>query len=121
MATVYSTENIVLVTTDVGSNDDLVVQAATTVIKAGQNSPAPGAILTGMQGGSDGRLIGIWNISALGAVSISGEDTGSAAANRFKAGALPNGVAYSIPPFHTAWFVYMGGFQQRWVLVGVSS
>lgn len=47
------------------------------------SSDAHGRVLTGLQGGSDGRLLTLHNVGSF-VISLANEDTGSSAGNRFK-------------------------------------
>ena len=67
--------------------------ATASVIR--QDVGAGGHTLTGLAGGTDGLVIRLLNISTANSITLTNEDVGSTAANRF---ALKNSVALVIPP-----------------------
>jgi hypothetical protein len=90
------------------SLNNLALTATTSILRA---DPVGGAnALTGMTGGTDGRLIEIWNVDAANSFDINNEDTDSTAANRF---ITQGGSALTIGPGQRAVARYFSA-DTRW-------
>lgn len=75
-------------------------------------TPAGDAVLTGMAGGAEGQILVFQNLSAVFSITLTTEDVGSAAGNRF----VNNGDTF-IPPRGSAAFMRDLANVNRWVKI----
>lgn len=73
--------------------------------------------LTGLTSGTSGRVLALLNVSAANAITLTHEDAGSTAANRFT---LPSGASLAIPPGGAALLMY-DATSARWRVLARST
>lgn len=89
--------------------------ATASVIRLGGSGA--GAVITGLSGGSSGRLITFENVDSTATYKFTHQDTGSLAANRFL---LPGFSSLVLQPACSVTFAY-DSTQSRWIVFGTSN
>lgn len=99
-----------------GANNDYGALTSLTSI-ARISASVPGASITGLSGGSQGRVAILINIGTADSIKISNENTGSIAANRM---ALSGGVDFTLTP-NSSMILWWDSVSSRWRNVSVST
>jgi hypothetical protein len=82
-----------------------------TVNRLDLDPNAGNSTLTGLLAGIDNQLILVANVNATNSLTLSNQDAGSAAANRFRAS-----DSFTLLPGGSIWLSYYAGTVNRWVI-----
>jgi hypothetical protein len=82
-----------------------------TVNRLDLDPNAGNSTLTGLIAGVDNQIVLISNVDATNSLTLSNQDAGSAAANRFRAS-----DSFTLLPGGAIWIVYYAGTVNRWVI-----
>lgn len=89
-----------------GNNHNVVLNAGVSILTV--SSAAGGSTLTGLTGGLHGRIVAILNIGSGNLLTITGEDAGSTAENRFTPGATIAGGECVLAIYTNRWRLFTG-------------
>jgi len=106
-------EGVQSVTLGVGNNNNVAIDSGTLIVLITPN--AGGSVLTGLTGGSPGRVLYVQTVVAL-TFTVADEDANSTAANRIRC--PTNGNSESFGALFQGFMVVYDGTGLRWRLIG---